>query len=98
MLPTDDCDDCIPDYLKSSRSAIFFSSLPFLITFATVSIAVIRHLFPLLSGETNNLASKDEHNGRLPSHRPDFKPARSTSFGKKISLLPQLSAITLAQL
>ena len=89
MLPTDDCNDCVPDYLKTSRSAIFFSSLPFLITFVTVSIAVIRHLFPLLSGESNNLVSKDEHNGRLPSH---VKPAR-----KKFSL-PQLSAVTLAQL
>lgn len=53
MLPPleDDCDECVPAYLaRRSPTKTIISSLPFLITFLFVAIAVSQKLFPLLSG------------------------------------------------
>ena len=57
MLPTEDCDDCVPAYLQRRRldsvppSTIAFSSLPFLLTLvATVLVAQYR-IYPLLSSD-----------------------------------------------
>ncbi|KAF1920951.1 Abscisic acid G-protein coupled receptor-domain-containing protein [Ampelomyces quisqualis] len=53
MLPPlqDDCDECVPEYmaLRSPMKTIV-SSLPFLLTFLFVAVAVSQKLFPLLSG------------------------------------------------
>jgi len=96
MLSTDDCDDCVPDSLKSSSSAILLSSLPFLATFVLVAVAVLRKLFPLLSGEEHGKdnTSKERDSAQLPTARADFKPAKRTRFRETIK---PLSAITLAQ-
>ncbi|OAL00532.1 hypothetical protein IQ06DRAFT_305463 [Phaeosphaeriaceae sp. SRC1lsM3a] len=53
MLPPleNDCDECVPAYLaRRSPTKTIISSLPFLITFLFVAIAVSQKLFPLLSG------------------------------------------------
>lgn len=53
MLPPleDDCDECVPAYLaRRSPTKTIISSLPFLVTFLFVAIAVSQKLFPLLSG------------------------------------------------
>ena len=55
VLPSEDCDDCVPDYLKSHQEAPFavaFSSLSFFVTFLVVAAVVLQRLYPLLSGET----------------------------------------------
>ncbi|KAF2743096.1 hypothetical protein M011DRAFT_490016 [Sporormia fimetaria CBS 119925] len=50
MIPTDDCDECAPDWLVKRRpSAIAISFLPFLLTFLIVAVAVSQRLFPILS-------------------------------------------------
>jgi hypothetical protein len=54
MLPPlqDDCDECVPEYMARPKSPMttIISSLPFLLTFLFVAIAVSQKLFPLLSG------------------------------------------------
>jgi hypothetical protein len=54
MLPPlqDDCDECVPEYMARPKSpmATIVSSLPFLLTFLFVAVAVSQKLFPLLSG------------------------------------------------
>lgn len=94
MLPTDDCDDCMPDYLKSNTSGAAFASLPFLITFVVVAVAVLRKLFPLLSGDGDGSENKEQGNGQLPTSKFDFKPAKSSRFRERIK---PPSVITLAQ-
>lgn len=95
MLPTGDCDDCVPEYLKASNAGVLFASLPFLITFVVVAAAVLRKLFPLLSGGEDGLANKEQGNGQLPTTKFDFKPAKNTRFRERIK---PPSAITLAQM
>lgn len=51
MIPSDDCDECVPDWMVSRRpTALIVSALPFLLTFLIVAVAVSNRLFPLLSG------------------------------------------------
>ncbi|KAF4307097.1 putative g protein-coupled receptor protein [Botryosphaeria dothidea] len=53
MWPSaDDCDDCVPDYMRHSASTTFFSCLPFIATFLVAALAVHHRLFPLLSGSS----------------------------------------------
>lgn len=82
MLPTaDDCDECLPEYLRHpSRTAVFLSCLPFLITFAIVSALVLKKLYPLLSGSSNgsyDSQGRGNTDPGLPFHNSDFKPASS---------------------
>jgi len=74
MLPIDKCDDaCSMASLNQPRgwnsasvTTLIFSSIPFLITFLAVSLAVLHKLFPLLSGLQQ---SKDDPY-LLPSDAP----------------------------
>ncbi|KAF2813826.1 uncharacterized protein BDZ99DRAFT_485938 [Mytilinidion resinicola] len=69
MLPSDDCDDCVPDYVKQRKlSALAFSSLPFILTFLIVATAVSHKLFPLLSGQ----AARKQHDAQLPASTYNF--------------------------
>ncbi|TLD37426.1 ABA-GPCR multi-domain protein [Venturia nashicola] len=73
----DDCDECLPEYLRHpSRTAALLSSLPFILTFALVSTAVLRKLYPVLSGAVN-AKSDGPHDAGLPVHNFDSKPASS---------------------
>lgn len=92
MFPVDgDCDACIPLYERSLRSesptAIAFSSLPFLITFAIVSILVLYRLFPVLASLQQ---SKDEH--YLPSDAPSALRSAHAKHGRK-QLRRQIAAV-----
>jgi hypothetical protein len=79
VLPVDDCDDCVPAYLKQGRmqapTAIIFSSLPFVVTFLFVATVVFQKLFPLLSGQ---VSLKDGQYGSSLLQAP-FKPQSPTS-------------------
>jgi hypothetical protein len=60
MVPTDDCDACVPDWVVKRRpSALIFSALPFVLTFLIVSVAVSHKLFPLLSGRAYQKGRQD---------------------------------------
>ncbi|KAF2872041.1 Abscisic acid G-protein coupled receptor-domain-containing protein [Massariosphaeria phaeospora] len=55
MIPSDDCDECVPDYMvKRGPSSLAISALPFILTFIIVAFAVSHKLFPLLSGATHH--------------------------------------------
>ncbi|KAJ9649641.1 hypothetical protein H2201_001785 [Coniosporium apollinis] len=91
MLPAaDDCDDCVPDYLKRRElSTLAISSLPFLLTFLVVATAVLQKLFPLLSGSAS---PKDHHEHQLPTHF-NFREASASA---KKNLVSKPSAKRLA--
>lgn len=70
-IPTDDCNDCTPAYLRRQLAAespvtILFSSLPFALTFLFVSALVLQKLFPLLSSQVGSASDKAQ-NGRRSS-------------------------------
>ncbi|QDS75477.1 hypothetical protein FKW77_004495 [Venturia effusa] len=78
MLSTnDDCDECLPEYLRHpSRTTLLLSCLPFITTFAIVSATVLKKLYPLLSGSGNSRPDSP-HDAGLPLHNLDFKSAAS---------------------
>lgn len=64
MLPSDDCDECVPDYLVRRRpSALAISAFPFILTFLIVAVAVSHKLFPLLSGRVHHKSDDGTHMG-----------------------------------
>ncbi|KAF2431215.1 hypothetical protein EJ08DRAFT_649026 [Tothia fuscella] len=67
MLPSDDdCDDCIPDYLKDKTSSKILSTIPFLVTFLVVASLVLKRLYPLLSGSDSTSAGNNgSHEARV---------------------------------
>lgn len=76
MLPTADCDDCVPDYMKRSlssvpRSTIVLSSLPFVATWILTAFFAQQRLFPALSGDVQQ---KDS----LPQFKSSFKSPATT--------------------
>ncbi|KAG0648606.1 Golgi pH regulator [Hyphodiscus hymeniophilus] len=86
MLPSDKCeDDCsMPGFKTETRAlssvsfaTLAFSSLPFIITFLIVCLAVLHKLFPLVSG----LKDDDEH--YLPSGAPPSLRQSHAEYGTK---------------
>ncbi|MCJ1350888.1 MAG: hypothetical protein MMC33_000869 [Icmadophila ericetorum] len=69
VLPADDCDDCIPEYMRRRSSvastAVIFSALPFLVSFLFIATIVFQRLFPLLSGSVP--LNNDQRSSKLPS-------------------------------
>ncbi|TKA70305.1 hypothetical protein B0A49_02626 [Cryomyces minteri] len=96
MLPTAECDDCVPAYLQRrlasfSPSTIAFSSLPFILTFGIVALVVLRRLFPLVSGQTSY---KDDQAQGLPTTRWNSKAPSSNSEAVKETTAKQIAAAT----
>jgi hypothetical protein len=81
MIPTDDdCDECVPDYLKHTPSTHFFSLLPFVVTFLFVAAVVLQKLYPLLSGSGCKRAGNDvQQDTRLPVHNFEGNGANAAS-------------------
>jgi hypothetical protein len=70
MLPSTRCDDCsAPGHHKSlaSASTIAFSSIPFVVTFLTVTLITLHKLFPIVSSLQQ---SKEDGEHYLPSDAP----------------------------
>ncbi|KAF2016096.1 hypothetical protein BU24DRAFT_422432 [Aaosphaeria arxii CBS 175.79] len=81
MLPSDDCDECVPDYLVKRRpSALAISALPFVLTFIIVAVAVSHKLFPLLSGRAQQ---KPHHEG---AHLPSLSMQKRSPLWKRITI------------
>jgi hypothetical protein len=84
-LLDDDCDECIPEYMKHSNGRVLFSSLPFLFTFALVAYFVLRKVYPLLTSGDDGKNSKDRResqDARLPTHNFELK---SLGSGKNLA-------------
>lgn len=75
MLPTDDdCDDCVPDYMKSKASSgltLLWALQPFILTFCITAFLALTRLFPFLSGETR-VDKPDRENSTGNGHLPSF--------------------------
>lgn len=75
MLPSaDDCDDCVPDYMRRSASSTLFSCLPFVATFLVVALIVHHRLFPLLSGSQSPASPPPPH------HHESHSPTTAVAF------------------
>jgi hypothetical protein len=93
MLPTaldNDCDECTPAYLHSSRftSRTAVSTFPFLATFAILTFVAYRKVYPLLSPASSK--SSDVVGKGLP------RPATAPSEPAAQQLARQIAAITFA--
>lgn len=81
-LPSDDCDECVPNYSSidrrslapASTATIFFSSLPFVLTFLIVATLVLQRLFPYFSRDSTSEAQdlRDAQSQQHPSTK--FQP------------------------
>ncbi|EME41262.1 hypothetical protein DOTSEDRAFT_36686 [Dothistroma septosporum NZE10] len=65
MLPTDDCHDCTPAYIKRSLesvppSTVILSSTPLILTWVAVVLIAQRRLFPILSSEQEGKHGQEE--------------------------------------
>src|SRR3978361_2336234 len=99
MLPSsadDDCDDCTPAYLRSPRftSRAAFSALPFIATFAVLTLIAYRKVYPLLS-PTPSKTSAGSSKG-LP--RPVTAPAEPTAqqLARRVAAITFASTIALS--
>jgi len=90
MLPTDKCDNgctapSISVYQRAIRSqplsVVALSSLPFLLTFVIVSIAVLYKLFPLLVATQQHKPGAEDH--YLPSDAPSSLRSSHNEHGSK---------------
>ncbi|KAF2718809.1 hypothetical protein K431DRAFT_322138 [Polychaeton citri CBS 116435] len=86
MLPTGDCDDCVPSYLKrdiqtGAPSTVALSSIPLFLTWLLFSTIALHRLFPLLSGDAiASIKTNRDASGGLPQFRTDsFKSAARAS-------------------
>lgn len=78
MLPSEDCDDCVPDYIKRSlssvpKSTIVLSSLPFVLTWIITVFFAQQRLFPALSSDAQQKESLPQFS------KSSFKPSTTTS-------------------
>ncbi|KAF1987364.1 hypothetical protein K402DRAFT_393073 [Aulographum hederae CBS 113979] len=89
--------------------AVLFASLPFVLTFAIVSVAVLRKLFPLLAGEPSS--GPDAADQQLPLHnyslqkpnkgqlrRPSAKHLAGLTFSTNIALSTVLVELILCEI
>ncbi|KAL5120688.1 hypothetical protein ACEQ8H_001437 [Pleosporales sp. CAS-2024a] len=110
MLPAlqDDCDDCVPEYMARARSpmATMVSSLPFLVTFLFVAVAVSQKLFPLLSSNERkahagahlpSVAARAK-SSLLKSIRPSTRSLASIIFSTNIALSAVLAELILCEI
>ncbi|KAH7139230.1 Abscisic acid G-protein coupled receptor-domain-containing protein [Dendryphion nanum] len=110
MLPSDDCDACVPEWatVKRRPSALAISALPFILTFLIVAVAVSHKLFPLLSGHPHSKSRQDS--AQLPGFalrdRPSFwkhvrissRTLASATFSTNIGLSAVLVELILCEI
>jgi hypothetical protein len=87
MLASDDCDECVPEWVVKRRpSTIILSALPFVLTFFIVATAVSHKLYPLLSGRAQH---KSQHDG---AQLPAFALRERTSLFKYMRITHRMLA------
>ena len=98
MLP--DCDECKPGNMPALTD-IFFSSLPFVITFLLVSTLVLQKLFPFLSGEAQSLktsAYARPFSSNASPARPIIKRLSAITFASTVALATVLTELILCEI
>ncbi|KAF2843368.1 hypothetical protein M501DRAFT_1012724 [Patellaria atrata CBS 101060] len=110
MLPSeDDCDDCIPEYMRHTNAfSTFVSALPFILTFLIVASVVSIRLFPLLSGSASSGSSRSQRNESKDVWRPsssrerwihlNAKSLASLTFSANIALSTVLVELILCEI
>ena len=112
MLPTsdDDCDDCVPDYLKPATFGpkAVFSTLPFIATFLILNFFAYRRVYPLLVNAAVNRWTKDgkgsSERGAGPSslHEPTTqgftRGVAAITFSSTIALSVVLTELLLCEI
>lgn len=91
-LPSDDCDECVPDYSSldrrniapASTATIFFSSLPFILTFFVVATLVLQRLFPYFSRDSTSEAQDLRDAQQHPSTKFQPNSNRKSWLGKVV--------------
>ncbi|KAF7545730.1 hypothetical protein G7Z17_g8966 [Cylindrodendrum hubeiense] len=82
MWPFTSCgaDACVPINPHAITTSVILSALPFLVIFATVTILVVRHVFPRLNRAAE---ARDGEDHVLPSHAPPALRAAHAEHGTK---------------
>ena len=111
VLPGDDCDECLPSYLRDEKQGSFaipFTSLIFLGTFILVATIVLQRLYPFLSGEATvqlgqngaalfkSIPGSSTSGSRL-SNNP-VKRASALAFSVTIALAAVLAELVLCEI
>merc|ERR1711939_573745 len=87
MLPTDDCDDCTPTYLRRSldsvsSSTVVWSSIPLVLSWIAVAALAQQRLFPRLSSdEASKSSALPQFNN---NNKSSSKPAAHSSLREKL--------------
>lgn len=97
MLPSaDDCDDCSPDYVKPHFGPqAAFSTIPFLATFALVTIIAYRRVYPLLSIASSSDKSRASSE---PSTQDVVRRIAALTFSSTIALSAVLTELLLCEI
>ncbi|KAH5520845.1 hypothetical protein HBI52_076220 [Parastagonospora nodorum] len=109
MLPPlqDDCDECVPEYARhKSPMATIASSLPFLLTFLFVAVAVSQKLFPILSGHDRKAhdgahlpgVAARARSSLIKNLRPSARSLASIIFSTNIALSAVLAELILCEI
>lgn len=99
MVPSDDCDECVPDWVGTRRpSTLAISALPFVLTFLIVAIAVSHKLFPLLSGHANHKTQQDGVHRPGKRRRITARTIASITFSANIALSTVLVELILCEM
>jgi hypothetical protein len=70
MLPSDDCDDCVPNYAPAHASATLSFTL-FALTFAVGAFLALRRVLPRLASDSSS-SIKEQDRPQLPLHNHDL--------------------------
>ncbi|KAI7649355.1 hypothetical protein KC318_g17263, partial [Hortaea werneckii] len=87
MLPTDDCDDCTPTYLRRSldsvsSSTVVWSSIPLVLSWIAVAALAQQRLFPRLSSdEASKSSALPQFNN---NNKSSSKPAAYSSLRERL--------------
>jgi hypothetical protein len=108
MLPLeDDCDECVPEYARRRPMTTIVSSLPFLLTFLFVAVAVSQKLFPLLSGHERKAHHESTHLPGVAARaksslsknlRPSTRSLASIIFSTNIALSAVLAELIFCEI
>jgi hypothetical protein len=108
MLPLEDeCDECVPEYARRRPMTTIVSSLPFLLTFLFVAVAVSQKLFPILSGHERKAHHESAHlhgvaarakTSLYKSLRPSSRSLASIIFSTNIALSAVLAELIFCEI
>jgi hypothetical protein len=102
MFPSDDCDDCVPDYARSyllMKPSAYTSYALFLATFIIAGLVAYRRILPKLSIDPSRRPSLHDGAAHLPLHSQDTSSAASSRpRSRRSAIAPSLSAKRIAHL